>query len=133
VQQVKRSVRAYLSKYMTKGSADCARWVGSSHENLIPHQWWFWTRRLRAWVLEHVLPMAFPFLAWVHEYREQIAALGLAQFRTIDLSDPRAPLTFEVNWLEPANVAQLLYLWQTDEWDAEWRRQYRLRLTNGRA
>jgi hypothetical protein len=128
VQQVKRSVRAYLSKYMTKGSGDCARWVGSSHENLIPHQWWFWTRRLRAWVLEHVLPMAFPFLAWIHEYREQIAALGLAQYRVIELSDPRAPMTFEVNWMEPANVAQLLYLWQTDEWDAEWFRQSRLSL-----
>lgn len=128
VQQVKRSVRAYLSKYMTKGSGDCARWVGSSHENLIPHQWWFWTRRLRAWVLEHVLPMAFPFLAWIHEYREKIAALGLAQFRVIELSDSRAPLTFEVNWMEPANVAQLLYLWQTDEWDAEWFRQSRLSL-----
>ena len=128
VQQVKRSVRAYLSKYMTKGSGDCARWVGSSHENLIPHQWWFWTRRLRSWVMDHVLPMAFPFLAWIHENREQVAALGLAQFRVIELSDPRAPLTFEVNWLECCNIAQLLYLWQTDDWDTEWFRKSRLSL-----
>ena len=131
VQQVKRSVRAYLSKYMTKGSGDCARWVGSPHENLIPHQWWFWTRRLRAWVLEHVFPIAFPFLAWVHEYREQIKALGLAQFRVIELSDPRAPTTYEVNWMEPSNLGQLVGLWQTDQWDAEWCRQSRLSLSNG--
>lgn len=128
VQQVKRSVRAYLSKYMTKGSGDCARWVGSSHENLIPHQWWFWTRSLRAWTLEHVLPVAFPFLAWVHEHREQLEALGLARWRLLDLPDPRAPLTYEVNWLECCNVAQLIYLWQTDQWDAEWHRQSRLSL-----
>jgi hypothetical protein len=118
---------------MTKGSGDCAEWVGSSHENLIPHQWWFWTRRLRGWVLRHVFPIAFPFLAWVHEHREQIEALGLARWRVLDLPDPRAPLTYEVNWLECANVAEIVYLWQTDSWDAEWHRLSRLSLTNGNA
>lgn len=129
VQQVKRSVRAYLAKYMTKGSGDCARWIGRSHENLIPHRWWFWTRRLRAWVVRHIFPIAFPFLAWVHEHREQLQQRELARFRQLELSDPRAPITWEVSWLECANVAQLLYLWQTDQWDAEWWRNYRR--TNG--
>ena len=125
VQQVRRSVRAYLSKYMTKGSGDCAAWIGTKHERLIPHQWWFWTRRLRAWVLEHVLPIAFPFLAWVHEHRQPIEAQGLARFRVLDLPDPRAPTTFEVNWLGCEEVAQLLYLWQTDQWDSQWFRSNR--------
>jgi hypothetical protein len=125
VQQVKRSVRAYLSKYMTKGSGDCAAWVSTDQENLIPHQWWFWTRTLRAWVLEHVLPVAFPFLAWVHEHREAIETQGLAKFRVLDLPDPRAPLTYEVNWLDCAKVAQLIYLWQTDQWDEGWQRAAR--------
>jgi hypothetical protein len=129
VQQVKRSVRAYLSKYMTKGSGDCAAWVGSSHENLIPHQWWFWTAPLRAWVIRHIFPIAFPFLAWVHEHRQQLEALGLARFRRLELSDPAAPITYEVNWLGCDRVAQLLYLWQTDEWDAEWHRLSRLSLS----
>jgi len=128
VQQVKRSVRAYLSKYMTKGSGDCAEWVGSSHENLIPHQWWFWTRRLRSWVLQHVFPIAFPFLAWVHLHRQELEELGLARWRLLDLPDPRAPLTYEINLLECANVGQIVYLWQTDSWDAEWLRQSRLSL-----
>jgi hypothetical protein len=113
---------------MTKGSGDCARWVGSSHENLIPHQWWFWTRRLRGWVLEHVFPIAFPFLAWVHLHRQELEELGLARWRLLDLPDPRAPLTYEINWLECANVGQIVYLWQTDSWDAEWLRQSRLSL-----
>jgi hypothetical protein len=125
VQRVKRSVRAYLSKYMTKGSGDCAAWVGGPHEALIPRQWWFWTRRLRAWVLRHVLPVAFPFLAWVHEHRQQLEALGLARWRLLELSDPRAPVTFEVNWLDCERVAQLIGLWQTDSWDAEWERNQR--------
>lgn len=126
VQQVKKSVRAYLSKYMTKGSGDCAQWVGSEHEALIPHQWWFWTRRLRAWVLEHILPLAFPFLAWVHANRHAITDQGLARFRVLDLPDPRAPLTFEINWLNCERVAQLAYLWQLDSWDTEWHRQSRI-------
>jgi hypothetical protein len=126
VQQVRRSVRAYLAKYMTKGSGDCARWVGSSHENLIPRQWWFWTRRLRAWVLEHVLPIAFDFLAWVHLYREQLQARDLARFRRLELSDPRAPITWEVSWVSCEHVAQLIYLWQLDSWDAQWERDFRV-------
>ena len=128
VQQVRRSVRAYLSKYMTKGSGDCARWVGGRHEALLPRQWWFWTRPLRRWVLEHVLPIAFPFLAWIHEHREQLQARELARFRVLDLSDPRAPLTYEVDWLGCDKLAHLVYLWQTDQWDAEWHRQSRLSL-----
>lgn len=126
VQQVKRSVRAYLAKYMSKGSGDCARWVGSPHENLIPHQWWFWTRPLRSWVLEHVFPIAFPFLAWVHEHRHALVERGLIGHRQIDLADPRAPMTFEIDWLSCDRLAQLLYLWQTDLWEEEWQRQHRL-------
>jgi len=126
VQQVKRSVRAYLSKYMTKGSGDCAAWVGSSHENLIPHQWWFWTAQLRAWVLDHIFPITFPFLAWVHANREGIEARELARFRRLELSDPAAPITYEVNWLGCEVLAQLVYLWQLDSWDAQWQRNHRL-------
>ena len=126
VQRVKRSVRAYLSKYMTKGSGDCAQWLGSAHEDLIPHQWWFWTRSLRGWVLEHVLPITFPYLAWVHEHRDAIGARELARFRQLELSDPAAPITWEVNWLGCEELAQLVYIWQLDQWDAEWHRTQRL-------
>jgi hypothetical protein len=111
---------------MTKGSGDCAPWVGSSHENLIPHQWWFWTVQLRAWVLEHIFPIAFPFLAWVHEYRQELEAQGLVRFRRLELSDPAAPITYEVNWLRCDLLAQLVYIWQLDAWDAEWAGKFRL-------
>jgi hypothetical protein len=126
VQQVKRSVRAYLSKYMTKGSGDTARWVGTEAETLLPRRWWFWTRPLRAWVIEHVFPLAFGFVSWVHANREGLEQMGLARFRVLPLDDPRAPLTFEVSWLSCVHLGQLVYLWQTDQWDDEWHRRYRL-------
>ena len=127
VQQVRKSVQAYLSKYMTKGGNDTAPHVGGSAENLLPRQWWFWTRTLRCWVLEHVFPMAFPFLCWVHARREELQELGLIRLRVLDLPDPRAPLTYEVNWLSTNHLAEVIGAWQDDQWDADWHRNYRLR------
>ena len=127
VQQVKKSVRAYLSKYMTKGSGDTARWVGTEAEALLPRQWWFWSRPLRAWVIEHVFPLVFPFMNWVHTHREGLEEMGLARFRVLPLDDPRAPLTFEVSWLSCGHLSEVVYLWQTDQWDDQWQRGYRLR------
>lgn len=126
VQPVRRSVRAYLACYMTKKAVDPSPWVGGVWEALLPRQWWFWSRPLRAWVLQHILPLAFELLAWVHEHREPIQSRGLAQFRLLDLPDPRAPATWEVNWLSCENVAELVQAWQQDQWDAEWERSARL-------
>jgi hypothetical protein len=126
VQQVKKSVRAYLSKYMTKGSGDTARWVGTKAETLLPRQWWFWSRPLREFVLAHVFPIAFGFLCWCHENRREIEEAGLARFRILPLSDPHAPLTYEISWLRCSFVAELIAIWQEDEWDDEWHKRYRL-------
>ncbi len=126
VQQVRKSVQAYLSKYMTKGGNDTAPHVGGSAENLLPRQWWFWTRALRSWVLEHVFPVAFPFLCWVHARREELQELGLIRLRVLDLPDPRAPLTYEVNWLSTSHLAEVVGAWQDDQWDADWHRNFRL-------
>lgn len=126
VQQVKKSVRAYLSKYMTKGSGDVAPWVGTDAEALLPRQWWFWSRPLRAFVLAHVFPIVFDFLAWVHNHRKEIEEAGLARFRVLPLSDPAAPITYEVSWLRCSFVAELVCLWQEDQWDEDWQRGYRL-------
>ena len=117
VQGVRRSVRAYLSKYMTKGSGDVAPWLGSAWEPLLPRQWWFWTAPLRLWVLQHVLPLAFPFLLWVHARREPLQAMELIRWRVVPLSDARAPLTIEINWLDCGKLARLVALWMEDAAD----------------
>lgn len=128
VQQVRKSVRAYLSKYMTKGGNDTSPHLGGEWETLLPRQWWFWSRPLRAWVLQHVFPIAFPLLQWVHLYREELQKLGLIRVRLLDLPDPRAPLTYEVNWLSAENCAEVVRMWQEDEWDANWHRESRVLL-----
>lgn len=126
VQQVKKSVRAYLAKYMTKGSGDTAQWIGTTMETLLPRQWWFWSQPLRAIVLDHILPIAFGFLCWVHERRSEIEEAGLARFRILPLSDPAAPTTYEISWLRCSNVAALVAVWLEDLWDEGWTRSYRL-------
>lgn len=120
VQQVKKSVRAYLSKYMTKGGNDVEPHLGGPWEALLPRQWWFWSKPLRGYVLEHVFPIVFPFLRWVHQNRQELEEAGLIRVRILNLPDPRAPMTFEVNWLSPEHCAQVVGVWQEDEWDAEW-------------
>lgn len=126
VQPVRKSVRAYLSKYMTKGSGDTRQWIGHAAESLIPRQWWFWSRDLRVWVLEHVFPISFPFLCWIHTHRKELEELGFARFRIMPLEDARAPLTYEVNWLRCEFLAQVVGMWQIDCWDEQWFREYRL-------
>jgi hypothetical protein len=111
---------------MTKGSGDTRRWVGTQAEALIPRQWWLWTKEMRALVLDHVFRIAFGFLLFVHENRVAIEEAGLARFRILALDDPRAPTTFEVNWLSCDRLAHLIYCWQTEEWDKEWNCRYRL-------
>jgi hypothetical protein len=64
-----------------------------------------------------VLPVAFPFLLWVHGRREKLQALELLQWRVIPLPDPRAPLTIEINWLSCGKLARLLALWMEDAAD----------------
>jgi hypothetical protein len=76
--------------------------------------------------MEHVFPLVFPFMKWVHANREGLEERGLARFRILPLDDPRAPMTFEVSWLSCAHLGQLVYLWQTEEWDRQWFCRYRL-------
>jgi hypothetical protein len=41
VQIVKKSVRAYMSKYLTKGVATIEKMVNDGHGEYLPKQWWF--------------------------------------------------------------------------------------------
>lgn len=127
IQPVKTSVCAYLAKYMTKGGNVAAPWVGTKYEPLLPRQWWFWSRPLLLWVREHIIPINFGFLRWVFENRNPLIEKGLIKCRLLDLPDPRAPQTYEIDWLTCGNVAQLLFLWELDEWDDEWYRVATLR------
>jgi hypothetical protein len=120
VQPVKKSVRAYLSKYVTKGGNDTAPWLESPWVSLIPRQWWFWTKEMRAWTLKHVMPIVRDFLIWAHDYRRELEARGLLRWKQFDLPDPKAPATFELNWLTLDHLAEVIGIWQMHQWDVEW-------------
>jgi hypothetical protein len=126
VQQVRRSVQAYLAKYMTKGGNDVAPHLGGEWENLLPRQWWFWTKPLRALVLAHIFPIVFPFLRFVHEWRRELEEAGWLRCYLLDLPDPRAPATFEVAWLSCEHLARVIALWQEEQWDEEWQAECRV-------
>jgi len=122
VQEVKKSVRAYLACYLTKEQGTPGLYTGTRHETLLPHQWWFWSAPLRALVARHTFRIAFPFLFWVHRYRAELLQRRMIGHRQLDIPDPRAPRTWEVDWLSPEHLAAVVTAWQTDEWDAEWHR-----------
>jgi hypothetical protein len=109
---------------MTKKQVDPGPWVGSPWETLLPRQWWFWSRRLRAVVLAHCFRLAFPFLQWVHVLRKELADREMIAVRQIPLADPRAPATWEVDWISCEKLAELVAAWQVDEWDIEWHRKH---------
>jgi hypothetical protein len=133
VQPVKKSVRAYLSKYMTKGSGEVSRWKGNRAESLIPRQWWLMSAVLRLRVLQYVTPILAGFVIWAHQNRADLEGLGLASFRVLPLQNPRAPATWEINWLTLGKLAEVIYLWQTDQWEHEWQGNHRHLMHSSRA
>jgi hypothetical protein len=113
VQQVKRSVKAYLSKYMTKGSDDVARWVGGEWEALIPRQWWCWSAEMRELVKSCTVQLPTGFLAWVWKYRADLLDSGAIYLQQCVTPDD-APATYRVYWHNAAKLALLIARWQ--EW-----------------
>lgn len=113
VQQVKRSVRAYLSKYMTKGSGDVARWVGGDWEELIPRQWWHWSDAMRDLVKSCTLQLPTGFLAWVWRQRVELLERGALYLQQCVVPDD-APATYRAHWGNAYKLAALIAEWQ--EW-----------------
>jgi hypothetical protein len=126
VQGVKKSVRAYLSKYLTKGSSSVSGFRGFWAERLIPRQWWFMSNELLALVRRHVTPIDGGFVRWVHENRTDLEEAGFLRIRKLHLDDPRAPTTWEVNFLSPVHLAELLVVWDEEQWQDQWEREQRL-------
>jgi len=126
VQGVRKSVRAYLAKYLTKGSSAVSRYRGYWAQRLIPRQWWFMTRELLALVLRHITPILTGFVRFVHEQRAHLEEAGFCRVRKLDLQDPRAPATWEANFLSPWHLSQLLVVWCEEEWQDHWEKEQRI-------
>lgn len=113
VQQVKKSVKAYLSKYMTKGSGDVARWVGGDWEELIPRQWWHWSDAMRELVKSCTPQLPTGFVAWVWKHRAWLLERGALYLQQCKVP-AGAPATYRAHWGNAAKLALLLAEWQ--EW-----------------
>lgn len=135
VEPIRKSVAAYMAKYMTKGSQGSERpsnglglhaAVANGENPLRPRQWWFRSSSLLAWVRQHVFPLALPFVAWVHENRRHLEELGLIRHQQVQGLPESAPLCWRVDWRGPPQLAQVVALWQ--EWleDADWLNNHRL-------
>lgn len=55
VQRVRKSAGAYLSKYMSKGSAEIEAFAEDCGWESVPSQWWNMTKPARDWVKENLL------------------------------------------------------------------------------
>jgi hypothetical protein len=113
VEQIKKSVRAYLSKYMTKGSSDAEVWEHGLYRGLIPRQWWMWSDACRDLVESCRSDLPTGFLAWVWRQREELLARGLFYLQRCEVP-PEAPATYRLFWNTAANLAMVYGLWQ--EW-----------------
>lgn len=104
VQSIRRSVRRYLSKYVSKAShvfetAEPVEGLGSP--NGCPRQWWFMTRELLALVLEATGQLPAIFLAWLCDRARPPARGQLYAVQRVPVADPRAPAIWLVSFRSP--------------------------------
>lgn len=104
VQSIRRSVKRYLSKYVSKAShvfqAEMAP-EGLGSPNGCPRQWWFMTRELLALVLDASGQLPPDFLAWLCDRARPAARGQLYVVQRVPIPDPRAPSVWNVTFRSP--------------------------------
>ena len=124
VQPVKKSVGAYLSHYMKKGSAPPA--VCGRGFELCPRQWFFQSRPMLGMVRSLTVRLPLPFVAFCHQRWPVLAEEGWGSWQQVEIPDPRAPAVFSILWESVAAVAAALAWWQESLWDGKWASVHRL-------
>jgi hypothetical protein len=78
VQQVKKSVAAYLGRYMKKGiSSQAQGLLDKAPDQLVPKQWWLMTNPLREALVSRTFVLEPDFLKFVDRCQSSLEALGL--------------------------------------------------------
>jgi len=111
VQPVKRSVRAYLSKYMTKGAGEVKQFIGGPYENLIPRQWWHWSEAARELLRGCTVQLPTAFMCWVWRHREQLLEEGRLFLHQCEVPEG-APATYKACWGNAYRLSTLIAEWQ---------------------
>lgn len=104
VQSIRRSVRRYLSKYVSKAShvfesAEPVEGLGSP--NGCPRQWWFMTQELLHLVLDATGQLPATFMAWLCDRARPSARGQLYTVQRVPVADPRAPSIWLVSFRSP--------------------------------
>ncbi len=78
VQQVKKSVAAYLGRYMKKGiSSQAQGLLDQAPDQLVPKQWWLMTNPLRKALVSRTFVLEPDFLKFVDRCQSSLESLGL--------------------------------------------------------
>ena len=118
VQPVKRSVGAYLSHYMKKGSGPppvCGRGF-----QLCPRQWFFQSRPMLGMVRALTVRLPLPFVAFCHDRWPVLVERGWGSWQQVAIPDPRAPAVYSILWESAAAVGLAIAWWQESLWEADW-------------
>lgn len=120
VQMIKKSVRRYLTKYLTKEQT--APDVPIGEAQLVPRQWWFRSGEALRAVRQQTFQAPWSLINFVHTNRRVLEAAGLVCWRKLDRLPPEAPPCYAIDWLGPDQLAAVLALWQEWQWDVAWQK-----------
>jgi hypothetical protein len=76
LQPVRKSARNYLSKYMSKGRADCEGFIGAGHIEELPRQWWTCTKALRDRIKSAIVPLSSDICYFILSSQELLLSEG---------------------------------------------------------
>jgi len=113
VEPVKKSVRRYMAKYITKGVEDSQ--VGSmdnSDVRLIPRQWHFSSREVIELIKATTKPLPSDFLCFLLDRRKANSKGQLYHAHQLEISDPRAPVIWRIAWRSPWALFLTVEAWE---------------------
>ena len=125
VQGIKKSVRNYLSKYLTKNKPTEGIDLNDGWDALVPHQWWNRSRGARALVMGHMFRLPAAFAAFIVQRQNQLEGLGLGRAGNVTIGFRKTitgdlPIeVFMFDFRTPENLHQALELYVL--WEAEQR------------
>jgi hypothetical protein len=115
VEQIRKSVRRYLAKYVSKAPRQLA--AGSDlamlgDPRLCPRQWWFMSARLLALIVEATRFLPPEFLAWLCDNRTPPRPGAPYVVQRAAIPDPRAPDVWVVSF---RSAWTLFLMWERYE------------------
>jgi hypothetical protein len=104
VQAIRKSVRRYLSKYVSKSShvfegVGCLAMIGDPR--LCPRQWWFMSRSLLAMIEAATRCLPAEFLAWMIDRSNPGWKGAPYVVQRVPIPDPTAPTVWTVTFRSP--------------------------------